>query len=452
MLRGSLAKAPLPMVKPDVKKGASTENLVKHRSEQEGTKNKLQDQRYESEDRGDENRPSSSSSITVLTTSSIDRPSSSGESFSTESRNESNSDSLRSTDEKPKVSYATMITEAIQESPQGMLILSEIYEWIMERYPYYQKAGGGWKNSIRHNLSLNRQFCKVPRAQTTKGGLKGNFWKLASPQEMELQDKERASLKKRSYSLPSEIERAVIAANFPRGSFTTQEIANIASTLPPGILSGLPSFNLKGELGERPIIQGPHLRHHHFFKSTVKNGAATKAGRLRAHSFDSGGGSNTHQAASNTIRTILPKPPTSENFLSNITSPISMTPPLQTLLDNMSSQLYPPMPPIFSERVGESEETVTVYYPNFQVESETDSNCRLNSQDVLLSQNSIGAGSFSLKTPKLSPVMFSKTHFKDEFDDLKSVNHFLSIPAPGPQRSQSKSPPSSYFAPISPLF
>ena len=54
-------------------------------------------------------------------------------------------DELEQTNGKPPYSYATLIRYAIQSSPSKKLTLSQIYQWVMERYPYYSTAGTGWK-------------------------------------------------------------------------------------------------------------------------------------------------------------------------------------------------------------------------------------------------------------------------------------------------------------------
>lgn len=81
---------------------------------------------------------------------------------------------------KPVESYALMIYKALEDSSEGKLTLSEIYAWIESTYPYYRKADPVWKNSIRHNLSLNPTFKKVPRPQNCKG--KGGFWAIDDSQ------------------------------------------------------------------------------------------------------------------------------------------------------------------------------------------------------------------------------------------------------------------------------
>ena len=77
-------------------------------------------------------------------------------------------------DVKPALSYIALIAKSILESTQKRLSLGSIYNWIEKNYPYYINKGQGWRNSVRHNLSLNDCFIKAGRCEDGKG----NYWAI----------------------------------------------------------------------------------------------------------------------------------------------------------------------------------------------------------------------------------------------------------------------------------
>ncbi|KAM4662677.1 forkhead box protein O4 [Discoglossus pictus] len=76
-------------------------------------------------------------------------------------------------------SYAELISQAIESSPEKRLTLSQIYDWMVKTIPFFKDKGdsnssAGWKNSIRHNLSLHSKFIKVHNEATGKS----SWWML----------------------------------------------------------------------------------------------------------------------------------------------------------------------------------------------------------------------------------------------------------------------------------
>lgn len=72
---------------------------------------------------------------------------------------------------------------AIQNSEEKMLPLTEIYRFIMDRFPFYRTNTQRWQNSLRHNLSFNDCFIKIPRNSDRPG--KGSCWAI-HPKAMQM--------------------------------------------------------------------------------------------------------------------------------------------------------------------------------------------------------------------------------------------------------------------------
>lgn len=57
---------------------------------------------------------------------------------------------------------------AIQASPNKQCTLSEIYQFLHNKFEFFRGGYTGWKNSVRHNLSLNEVFIKLPKGKSSQ--------------------------------------------------------------------------------------------------------------------------------------------------------------------------------------------------------------------------------------------------------------------------------------------
>ncbi|XP_060724347.1 forkhead box protein P1-B isoform X4 [Tachysurus vachellii] len=80
-----------------------------------------------------------------------------------------NKEFYMNTDVRPPFTYASLIRQAILESPERQLTLNEIYNWFTRMFAYFRRNAATWKNAVRHNLSLHKCFVRVEN-------VKGAVW------------------------------------------------------------------------------------------------------------------------------------------------------------------------------------------------------------------------------------------------------------------------------------
>ncbi|KAI8507862.1 Forkhead box protein B1 [Branchiostoma belcheri] len=113
--------------------------------------------------------------------------------------------------EKPPYSYISLTAMAIQSSGEKMLPLSDIYKFIMDRFPFYRQNTQRWQNSLRHNLSFNDCFIKIPRRPDQPG--KGSFWALHPMCGDMFENGSFLRRRKRFKSMPRQQKSHVVAAD-----------------------------------------------------------------------------------------------------------------------------------------------------------------------------------------------------------------------------------------------
>uniref|UniRef100_A0A8C2P0V5 Forkhead box N2 n=1 Tax=Capra hircus TaxID=9925 RepID=A0A8C2P0V5_CAPHI len=109
-----------------------------------------------------------------------------------------------------------LIYMAIEHSPNKCLPVKEIYSWILNRFPYFATAPTGWKNSVRHNLSLNKCFQKVERSHGKVNG-KGSLWCVDpeyKPNLMQALKKQPFSSKSTFYSPPASPQSGSLSPHY----------------------------------------------------------------------------------------------------------------------------------------------------------------------------------------------------------------------------------------------
>lgn len=110
---------------------------------------------------------------------------------------------------RPTVSYVALIALAIQSSKHKKIRLSDIYNWITLNFPFFKSIRNqSWRNSIRHNLSLNECFIKVDKKyhnvddSVSKTSPKGHYWTI---HPANLEDFSRGDFRRRMARMKAKI-------------------------------------------------------------------------------------------------------------------------------------------------------------------------------------------------------------------------------------------------------
>lgn len=135
------------------------------------------------------------------------------------------------------LSYADLISQAINSTSDKRLTLSQIYDWMVQHVPYFKDKGdsnssAGWKNSVRHNLSLHSRFKRLQNEGTGKS----SWWTInpeanvgkcarrrAASMEASKYEKKRGRAKKRAEAIRQGL------VSYP--SLTNSSLNGSASTL-----------------------------------------------------------------------------------------------------------------------------------------------------------------------------------------------------------------------------
>uniref|UniRef100_A0A8D2CSM8 Forkhead box P1 n=1 Tax=Sciurus vulgaris TaxID=55149 RepID=A0A8D2CSM8_SCIVU len=80
-----------------------------------------------------------------------------------------NQEFYKNAEVRPPFTYASLIRQAILESPEKQLTLNEIYNWFTRMFAYFRRNAATWKGAIRTNLSLHKCFVRVEDES-------GSFW------------------------------------------------------------------------------------------------------------------------------------------------------------------------------------------------------------------------------------------------------------------------------------
>ncbi|KAM3617026.1 uncharacterized protein V6R79_001288 [Siganus canaliculatus] len=138
-----------------------------------------------------------------------------------------------STEVRPPFTYASLIRQAIFESPRNQLTLNEIYNWFTRNFAYFRRNAATWKNAVRHNLSLHKCFVRLEN-------VKGAVWTV---DEIEFHRRRPQKTAGNGSLLKNSQSRQSLVGSAPQG----------------GVLDGSNSLFNPASIGSIPLHSLPHI-------------------------------------------------------------------------------------------------------------------------------------------------------------------------------------------------
>eukprot|EP00092_Neocalanus_flemingeri_P000343 GFUD01000365.1.p1 GENE.GFUD01000365.1~~GFUD01000365.1.p1 ORF type:complete len:386 (+),score=85.82 GFUD01000365.1:117-1274(+) len=142
-------------------------------------------------------------------------------------------------------SYSDIIVQAIVTSPEQRLTLNQIYDWMISAIPYFSErqdnaSSAGWKNSIRHNLSLHQKFLKVPNEDAGKS----SWWTINPEKKQTIKPRRRATYGDSKY-LQNKRERAKIKMEKIRNNGRMVKASSTSRLTPHSPPQSMESFRIR---------------------------------------------------------------------------------------------------------------------------------------------------------------------------------------------------------------
>ncbi len=161
---------------------------------------------------------------------------------------------------KPPYSYVALITMAIRSSPYHKMTLAQILKFIYEKFPYYKTCPLKWRNAIRHNLTLNDCFVKLPRDIYDEN--RGHYWTVDPSSEM-MFDEGKYRRRKRRFTRQVNVDE-ILPLLVERTNIPHYERIPVPSTIPqcptvPVITSVVPVIQRRGFRIDEILAPEPNL-------------------------------------------------------------------------------------------------------------------------------------------------------------------------------------------------